>query len=187
MSRLVTSYIASSSGTGSRGIDALWSAIEARPQAATLYLSLVELGNTLSTSDRRVVVWGTNSPGSTNPHVQVFYDASVSGGVYAIRHTPGSVSVQASATEAPVPMQPFELAVSLAKDGAVRLHQSIAGGPITSVGPSTSAVLAQAWHLNRLYLNGPGNAGPLAYRVVHLARDVYDLPAMRRLAGTASR
>ncbi len=178
MSATVSSYVPTASGTDERALESLSYTLNARPQAMSLYLRFIELGNAVA-DNVRVLQIGEG----TNPQLRI----DVSTTLYGILHNNGNTTVNGELAASPSVGDICELVGQLNADGSVLLIQSINGAASSSTTVTAAATLASAWSSATLRLNGRNtgstNIAFTAYMNVVIVRGVHSLARMRRFAG----
>lgn len=173
-------YIATTTTTVTRNADLLSIPFNARPQAMSVYVRFVELGNIYetSTNSRVLEIEGT----STNPRFLISWNTAHYG-IQWFNAAGSTVSVAAAAN--PVIGDVVELLAVLQSDGSVYLTQSINGGAATTTATSSTLALGPSWGTSpKLYVGSENGSatGSMGFLNGAILRGVQSLGTMRRVA-----
>ena len=182
MTAFASSYMPTGGGATTRNTDVLPFPFLARPQAMTIYIRFVEMGNIVSTTIPTLLQIGILDS-AVGPLLKVLGRADLSQ-QYDFVFTPDTGSDLRS-TLGTGPSFDDIVELRCVYDGAVQLHQSINEAAETSASKSSTNVIPTAWASPTiLQLNGGGNAnGFIALTHLKIHRGVQSLETMRRLAG----
>lgn len=181
MSRTVSSYMRSGSGTVARKADILPLPFPARPQAMTIYTRHVNLGTSQTGTSTRL--WQISKINDTNPRLLLFN----SSGKFAIQliNLAGS-AVTSTLADSPSVGSGIELVAQLSAAGTIKLLQSLDSAAETETSESAALRLESSWGAGALlFVNSINSSfvGFIALRNLIIHRGVQSLDTMRRLAG----
>jgi hypothetical protein len=167
-----SSVIVTTTVAVTRAADAFSLAVNAVPQAGTLYAKLVDLG-TYATANARVAQLGSS------PRL-ILYNP----GQYQVYHDNGSTAVTSTAAAVPAFGNTLELRAALSSTGAVTLGQSVNAATEAVAAPSGANALAGSWPGLTLFINSDssgGNNGSMLLQSLILARGNPSLAALQTL------
>lgn len=176
MALFSSSYIKTTSATVQRVRDQLSFTYSAAPQAMTIYLRCISLGD--DSTDAYVL-----HIGDSTTYIQIRTFA----GIYTVTYSNGISGSKNANTGAGLTFGAFlELMVTLTSAGIAQIYQSTSGAAITSAGPTAALVLPSSWGAQTLWLNSLSttNVGFIAIRDVNVVRGVQTMDRMRQYAGT---
>lgn len=173
-------YIATTTVTVTRNADLLSLPFNALPQAMSVYVRFVELGNIYETgtNNRVLEIEGT----STNPRFLIAWNTAHYGVQWF--NAAGS-TVSAAAATNPVIGDVVELLAVLQSDGSVYLTQAINGGAATTTATSSTLALGPSWGTTpKLYVGSENGSatGTMGFLNGAMLRGVQSLGTMRRVA-----
>lgn len=178
-----TSYVATAGTLVSRAVDALSYDYHETPAALTLYVKHIEAGNVGTGSQRWLVNVGYGGAGGVTTTARLGIYSNSSETFYrAFYHNGSGLSTSVALAAGPSIGQLVEHRVTLSANGAVQLHQSLAGADETSTSVSTALGLPLSWGTSAIYFGtwGAGSYGTVDLAQVKLAAGVRSLPQMRR-------
>lgn len=173
-------YIPTTTATVTRNADLLTLPFNAKPQAMSVYVRFVELGNIYesATSNRILEIEGT----ATNPRFMVLWNTAHYGAQWF--NAAGS-SVAAAAATNPVFGDTVELLAVLRADGSVYVTQSINGGAATTTATSSTQALGPTWGTTpKVSVGAEGGAAVGSFSLLNgaILRGVQSFGTMRRVA-----
>ena len=174
MTNQMSAYMKTDSVTVTRTADVLTWVFSARPQAMSVYLRFVELGNINGVDWSDVVMISSIDQ-------RFGIERHSSGNYTAVVKNAAGVSKISGLAAAPDLGDVVELLATLTADGKVQLTQSVNGATATTGTQSAALSVDQTWGDATLRLI-PTEA--IGVRDLCVVRGVQDLTTMRRLAGT---
>lgn len=176
MALFPSSYIKTTSATVQRVRDQLSFTYSAAPQAMTIYLRCISLGD--GSTDAYVL-----HIGDSTTYIQIRTFA----GVYTLTMSNGISSATNCNTGAGTSFGDYlELMGTITAAGVPQMYQSTNGGATTTAGVGGTRILPASWGAQTLWLNSLSttNVGFIAIRDVNVVRGVQTMDRMRQYAGT---
>lgn len=182
---VVTSYIATTTGTVSRPVETMYADYLAAPQSQTIYVKAVERGTASLSSGGLLFIGDANN--STDPRLSINQAAGAGRYQFVFDNGTASASATLGAGAAVSLGDVFEIRATLNSDGSVVIGVSIAEGAETTVSASAPTGgltdAGSAWANTRAYIGsrGSSNQGVNPIVAVKIAKGTKTMAEMRSL------